>query len=66
MEYWFRRFKSGDFDTSDKEREGRSVKFEDAELKALLAEDSGSDLTSDFKPSQDHGHGAKTRKLGFV
>ena len=37
--YWFRRFKSGDFDTSDKEREGKPVKFEDAELAALLDQD---------------------------
>lgn len=39
-EYWFRRFKSGDFDTNDKEREGRPSKFEDAELESLLDEDS--------------------------
>ncbi|UYV75492.1 SETMAR [Cordylochernes scorpioides] len=39
-EYWFRRFKSGDFDTGDKERGGRPIKFEDAELEALLDEDS--------------------------
>ena len=39
-EYWFRRFNSGNFDTSDKEREGRPVKFEDTELKALLDQDS--------------------------
>jgi len=39
-EYWFRRFKSGDFDTSDKKREERPVQFEDAELEALLDEDS--------------------------
>ena len=39
-EYWFRRFKSGDFDTSDKECEEWSVKFEDAELEALLDQDS--------------------------
>ncbi|UYV74653.1 SETMAR [Cordylochernes scorpioides] len=39
-EYWFRRFKSGDFDTRDKERGGRPIKFEDAELEALLDEDS--------------------------
>jgi len=39
-EYWFRRFKNGDFDTSDKEREGRPVKFEDAELEELLDQDS--------------------------
>ncbi|UYV77256.1 SETMAR [Cordylochernes scorpioides] len=39
-EYWFRRFKSSDFDTRDKERGGRPIKFEDAELEALLDEDS--------------------------
>ncbi|UYV83448.1 SETMAR [Cordylochernes scorpioides] len=39
-EYWFRRFKSGDFDTRDKERGGRPIKFEYAELEALLDEDS--------------------------
>ncbi|UYV83682.1 SETMAR [Cordylochernes scorpioides] len=39
-EYWFRRFKSGDFDTRDKERGERPIKFEDAELEALLDEDS--------------------------
>ena len=39
-EYWFRRFKSGDFDTSDKECEEWSVKFEDVELEALLDQDS--------------------------
>ena len=39
-EYWFRYFKSGDFDTSDKEREGRPLKFEDAELEALLDQNS--------------------------
>ncbi|UYV66872.1 K02A2.6-like, partial [Cordylochernes scorpioides] len=39
-EYWFRRFKSDDFDTRDKERGGRPIMFEDAELEALLDEDS--------------------------
>lgn len=39
-EYWFRRFKSGNFDISDKERIGRPVKFEDADLEALLDQDS--------------------------
>jgi len=38
-EYWFRRFKSGDFDTEDKERPGQPKKFEDEELEALLDED---------------------------
>ena len=37
---WFRRFNSGDFDVRDKEREGAPKKFEDAELQALLEEDS--------------------------
>ena len=37
---WFRRFNSGDFDVRDKEREGALKKFEDAELQALLEEDS--------------------------
>lgn len=31
-EYWFRLFKSSNFDISDKKREGRPVKFENAEL----------------------------------
>ncbi|UYV78412.1 SETMAR [Cordylochernes scorpioides] len=39
-EYWFWHFKSGDFDIIDKERGGRPIKFEDAELEALLDEDS--------------------------
>nr|QRH16694.1 transposase [Mayetiola destructor] len=36
---WFQRFKSGDFDTEDKERPGQPKKFEDEELEALLDED---------------------------
>ncbi|UYV65846.1 hypothetical protein LAZ67_3005622 [Cordylochernes scorpioides] len=35
-EYWFRRFKSGDFDTRDKERGGRPIKFEDAEFGGFI------------------------------
>lgn len=35
---WFRRFKSGDFGTDDKERPGKPRKFEDEELKALINE----------------------------
>ena len=37
---WFRRFKSGDFDLSSKDRGKPPKKFEDAELQALLDEDS--------------------------
>lgn len=36
---WYRRFKSGDFDLTDKERPGQPKKFEDPELQALLDED---------------------------
>jgi len=38
-EYWFRRFKSDDFDLKDKERSGQPKK-KDAELHALLDENS--------------------------
>ena len=34
-EYWFRRFKSGDFDTEDKAREGRPSTLKDEELETL-------------------------------
>lgn len=37
--FWIRRFKSGDFDTEDKERSGQPKKLEDAELESLLDED---------------------------
>lgn len=42
--YWFRRFKNGDFDVNDKERSGQPKKFEDAELQALLDENSAQTL----------------------
>jgi len=38
-ERWFARFRSDDFDISDKERTGGPKKFEDTELEALLDED---------------------------
>lgn len=38
-EFWFRRFKNGDFDTEDKERSGRPEMFEDADLEAILDQD---------------------------
>jgi len=37
---WFQKFKNGDFDIEDKERSGRPKVYEDAELEALLDEDS--------------------------
>ena len=38
-EDWFKRFRSGDFDTVDKERSGRPKTIEDADLQTLLDED---------------------------
>ncbi|EFN88733.1 Histone-lysine N-methyltransferase SETMAR, partial [Harpegnathos saltator] len=37
---WFQRFKNGDFHVEDQHRGGREKVFEDAELEALLNEDS--------------------------
>ncbi|EGI59352.1 Mariner Mos1 transposase [Acromyrmex echinatior] len=37
---WWKKFKNGEFDVEDKERSGRPKVYEDAELKALLNEDS--------------------------
>ena len=39
-ERWFARFRNGDFDLEDKKRPGQPKKFEDAELQALLDENS--------------------------
>ncbi|EGI62711.1 Mariner Mos1 transposase, partial [Acromyrmex echinatior] len=36
----FQKFKNGEFDVEDKERSGRPKVYEDAELEALLNEDS--------------------------
>ena len=38
-ETWFRRFKSGDYDVSDRAKQGGPKKYEDADLQALLDED---------------------------
>jgi len=37
---WFQKFKNGEFDVEDKERSGRPKVYGDAELEALLDEDS--------------------------
>ncbi|EGI67224.1 Mariner Mos1 transposase [Acromyrmex echinatior] len=37
---WFQKFKNGEFDVEDKERSGRPKVYENAELRALLDEDS--------------------------
>ena len=36
---WFQKFKNGQFDIEDKERNGRPKVYEDAELEALLNQD---------------------------
>ena len=37
---WFQRFKNDDFDVEDRHSDGREKIFEDAELEALLEQDS--------------------------
>ena len=37
---WFQTFKNGEFDIEDKEHSGRPKLYEDAELEALLDQDS--------------------------
>ena len=37
---WFQKFKNGEFDIEDNERSGRPKVYEDAELEALLDQDS--------------------------
>ena len=37
---WFQKFKNGEFDIEDKERSGRPKVYEDAELEALLDQES--------------------------
>ena len=37
---WFQKFENGEFDIDDKERTGRPKVYEDAELEALLDQDS--------------------------
>ena len=37
---WFQKFKNGEFDIEDKERSGRPKVYENAELEALLDQDS--------------------------
>ena len=73
---WFQRFKNGDFDVEDRHSGEREKVFEDAELEALLEQDScqnqeertiiGSDSTSHFKTPQSHGNDSEARKLGAV
>jgi len=72
---WFQRFKNGDFDVGDRHNGGREKVFEDAELEALLEQDSCQNQeelvrslggTSHFKTPQSHGNDSEARKLGAV
>ena len=73
---WFQRFKNGDFVVEDRHSGGREKVFEDAELEALLEQDScqnqeelaiiGSNSTSHFKTPQSHGNDSEARKLDAV
>lgn len=71
-EYWFRRFKSGDFDVEDKERAGAPKKLDDAALQALLDENAcqtqkelAMELNVDRATISRHLHAmGKIRKLG--
>ena len=65
---WFRRFQNGDFDVSDKEREGPPKKFEDAQLIELLDEDACQTL-DDLSKELDVDRstvGERLHKLGMV
>ena len=79
---WFQRFKNGDFDVEDRHSGGREKVFEDAELEALLEEDSCQNQeelarslgvtqqaiskAKPFQKSQSHGNDSEARKLGAV
>ena len=73
---WFQRFKNDDFDVEDRHSGGKEKVFEDAELEALLDQDSCqnqeelarslgvSRSTSHFKTPQNPGNDSEARKLG--
>ena len=73
---WFQRFKNGDFDVEDRHSGGKEKVFEDAELEALLEQDSyknqeelagSSGVTQQaISTPQSHGNVSEARKLGAV
>jgi len=71
---WFQKFKNGKFDVEDKERSGRPKMYEDAELEALLDEDSPnakrtyirSDSTNNFISFEIIGNDSKVKELGSI
>ncbi|GFV05590.1 mariner Mos1 transposase [Trichonephila clavipes] len=70
---WFQRFQNGDFEVEDQHGGGREKVFEDAELEALLDQDScqtqqelSRSFGGHFKTPESHGNDSETRKLGAV
>ena len=63
---WFRRFKSGDFDLSNKDRGKPPEKFKDAELQALLDEDSTQTLELLAKALGVDHQGTISRRLHAI
>lgn len=63
--HWYQRFKSGDFDTTDKERSGQPKKFDDDELMALLNEDP-CQTTTQLAESLGVSHPAISRRLNTL
>lgn len=62
---WFKRFKSGDFDISDKERSGRPAVVEEDKLQALLNEDSAQS-TSELALQLGVDHSTIVRRLNAM
>ena len=74
---WFQRFKNDDFDVEDRHSGGREKVFEDAELEALLEQDSyqnqeelarslGVTQQAISKRLKAHGNDSEARKLGAI
>ena len=72
---WFQRFKNGDFDVEDRHSGGREKVFEDAELEALLEQDSCQNqeelarslgVTEQAISKRLKGNDSEARKLGAV
>ena len=70
---WFQRFKNGDFDVENRHSGGREKVFEDAELEALLEQDSCQNQeelarlgVTQQAISKRHRNDSEARKLGAV
>lgn len=60
---WFRRFKSGDFDTDDKERSGHPKKIEDEELKKKILDEDPSQTQEDLARSLNVDRSTVAKRL---